>query len=58
MNLYQNNIARKLKATAPVLDTVPKAEKLLDKEQNDVNEITEELANEYFKAMDSSVLPF
>lgn len=59
MNSYQRNTARKLEAPAPpVLKTVHKAKELFDKKQKDVNKITEELANEYFKAMDSSVLPF
>lgn len=58
MNLYQNNTARKLEETTPILNTVPKAEELIGKEQKNVSKITEELANEYFKAIDSSVLPF
>lgn len=58
MNLYQNNTARKLKAPSTILNITPKAEELFDKGQRDVIKITEEMANEYFKAIDSSVLPF
>lgn len=57
--MYHNNTVTNLKATIPVLNTAPKAEKLFDQKQKDVNKITEGLANEYFKTIvDSSVLPF
>lgn len=58
MSLYQKNTAIKLEARVPILHTVPKAKELFDEEQKNVNKITEKLANEYFDAINFSVLPF